>query len=379
MNIPLLRPLLPSQSELAPWLQKIDDNRWYTNDGPLVKELEIKIAKHFTLDGPENVSLVANGTKTMVLTLNAIKKEGTKCLMPSWSFSATGHAALWSGLEPHFVDIDRETGTLSLEKTRKAVESLGADQIGAIIVVSYLGSPVDVDAWKNFQDETGVPVLIDGAAGFDTFRDSAASLPISLSLHATKSFSTGEGGAVISNDADLIKRLDTMKNFGFVAGRDVLEHCANAKLSEYHAAIGLAFHAKWDAWRSNMEQKINFYNDLLTPLGLKPLRGMGDTWVASMYAVDLPAHITPVVQQELGEAGIQARVWWEDGMHTKTFFSQFGREVDMSATESIAKSSIGLPFYADLSEEEMRYVANALEAVLTRHCPKKEQTAELVA
>jgi dTDP-4-amino-4,6-dideoxygalactose transaminase len=366
-RIPMLRPLLPTFEQLEPWLRQIDRNRFYTNAGPLETELRDKLARHFEVPSPKHVSMVSNATLGLIILLKLIAEdrglERGKCLMPSWSFSATGQAAIWAGMEPHFVDIRRETGMLDPTACQAEVDRLGAEAISAVVVVSYLGSPVPPREWEAFRARTGIPVIIDGAAGFDGIRCSG--LPTVISLHATKSFSTGEGGCILAEDQGMIAQLDRMKAFGFDAERDVVVEGMNAKLSEYNAAVGLAFLEAWPGYREQVRTRICHYNDRLQALDnqVRPMRGMGESWVASMYAVDLPTGSSAHAREKLSEAQVDARVWWEFGMHAKTLFKAFDHG-PLPATEEIATSSLGLPFYPDISVDEIDYVADALGAAL---------------
>jgi len=198
--IHVLRPRLPSASELLPYLQEIDQARWYSNGGPLVTRLERELSRHF---GLPNLGVVTAANCTLGLTAVLLAREvrpGSLCLMPSWTFAATPHAARAAGLVPFFHDVDQRTWALDPNAVRETLKRQ-ASPIGAVMVVSPFGAPIDLHAWEKFEDDTGVPVVVDAAAGFDTARPSR--IPSVVSLHATKILGAGEGGFIITADPRL--------------------------------------------------------------------------------------------------------------------------------------------------------------------------------
>ena len=116
------------------------------------------------------------------------------------------------------------------------------EHIGLVIPVATFGRPVPQAPWHAFREKTGIPVVIDGGASFAGVANKAdaflGNIPVGLSLHATKCFATGEGGAVVSCDTDLVVRASQALNFGFLGSRDSRTASTNGKMSEYHAAVG---------------------------------------------------------------------------------------------------------------------------------------------
>ena len=111
-SIPLMRPKLPGRHALAPYLAEIDENRWYSNFGPLERRFEANLADHFGL-GERQVVCVANGTQALSISLKSVARFPVGyCLMPSFTFAATPHAAVSAGLEPYFLDVDPTTWAL---------------------------------------------------------------------------------------------------------------------------------------------------------------------------------------------------------------------------------------------------------------------------
>ena len=190
--IPIMRPKLPPVEALLPYLREIDESRWYSNFGPLLRRFQARLAEHF--DVPvEGVACVANGTLALTVGLMALGvREGSRCVMPSWTFIATPSAACAAGLKPYFVDVDAQSWAIDPNAVRPLI---GREDICAVIPVSPFGAPIDRAAWDRFTEETGTPVIIDAAAGFDTVARIPAMrpgrTPIMISLHATKPFGVG--------------------------------------------------------------------------------------------------------------------------------------------------------------------------------------------
>ena len=165
--IPILRPRLPSADRLAPYLQKIDAARFYTNFGPLALTLEERLAAHYGV-ATGNVVTVANATLGLSLALAAQgATPGSLCAMPAWTFVASPHAAIIAGLTPYFIDVDAKTWALDPTVIDKAIVRAPA-QVGAVMPVAPFGYPVNVGDWDRFRERTKLPVVIDAAAGFDS-------------------------------------------------------------------------------------------------------------------------------------------------------------------------------------------------------------------
>ncbi len=110
--------------------------------------------------------------------------------------------------------------------------------MSVVIPLVPFGQPIDFSTWELFRAETGIAVVIDAAAMFDTIR--AGSIPAVVSLHATKALGVGEGGFVVSDRPQLVQEIQKRSNFGFWGSREATVRSGNGKLSEYAAAVGLA-------------------------------------------------------------------------------------------------------------------------------------------
>src|ERR1039457_1626930 len=154
-----------SAPEILPYLQAIDEARWYSNYGPLVTRLEQQLARRL---GMTTGGVVTTASATAGLTAALLARRapaGSFCLMPSWTFAATAHAARAAGLIPWFHDVLRSTWALDPGAVRETLKRL-AGKVGAVIAVSPFGAPLQLAPWRGLEEKTGIPGVGDAAAGF---------------------------------------------------------------------------------------------------------------------------------------------------------------------------------------------------------------------
>lgn len=234
-NIPVTQPFLPELNEFIPYLEKIWDNRWLTNNGPFHQQLEAELCEYL---GIEHISLFNNATIALITALQAMRIHGEVITTP-YSFVATSHSIMWNGLEPVFVDIDPATFNIDPAKIEAAI----TPRTTAIMPVHCYSNPCDVEAIQKIADNYGLKVIYDAAHAFGVNYKGQSLLKWGdlsiLSFHATKVFNTFEGGAIISPDAKTKQRIDRLKNFGIADELTVTAPGINGKMSEVNAAFGL--------------------------------------------------------------------------------------------------------------------------------------------
>ena len=234
-------PIYVTQPSLAPLeefvasLEEIWKNKVLTNGGPFHQQFEQALCEYL---GVKHLSLFANGTLGLVTALQALDISGEVITTP-YSFVATAHSLLWNGIKPVFVDIDPHT--LNLDPAR--IEAAITPQTTAIMPVHCYGHPCDTAAIQRVADKYKLKVIYDAAHAFGIRVGGESLLACGdlsvLSFHATKTFNTFEGGAIICRDAETKLRIDQLKNFGFVDETTVVAPGINGKMSEINAAFGL--------------------------------------------------------------------------------------------------------------------------------------------
>lgn len=268
--IRVTQPHMPPLEDFIPYLERIWDSKFLTNGGQFHQELEQALCAYL---GVEHISLFANGTLALMTALQALGIEGEVITTP-YSFVATSHALLWNGLQPVFVDIDPVTFNLDPAQIEAAI----TPRTTAIMPVHCYGIPCDVEAIERIARKHGLKVIYDAAHAFGVRQNGRSILRHGdlavLSFHATKVFSTFEGGAIVSRDAVTKLHIDRLKNFGIVDEVTVVAAGINAKMNEMSAAFGLLQLAGID---TALDQRRNIaaqYRHLLSGVaGITPMTG----------------------------------------------------------------------------------------------------------
>jgi len=230
------RPNIGDREKLLARINKILDDRWLTNNGPFVQELERRIAE---TAGARHCIAMCNATVALEIVIRALELSG-EVIVPSFTFVATAHALQWLEITPVFCDIDPKTHNLDPAR----VEQLVTPRTTGIIGVHLWGRACDVAALTEIATSHELKLIFDAAHAFGcshrgTMVGSFGDAEV-FSFHATKFFNSFEGGAVVTNNDELAKKIRLMKNFGFAGYDDVVYVGTNGKMTEVSAAMGLA-------------------------------------------------------------------------------------------------------------------------------------------
>ena len=364
IRIEVLRPLLPDAGRLLSYLRRIDATRTYTNWGPLASELEIRLASHFSLP-PGCVTSASSGTGALLGAILATTGRSSSArpfaAVPAFTFVATALAAEHCGYRPYFVDVDADTWQLQSERL---YEHSRLSEIGLVVPVAPFGRAVPQAPWLEFHRRTGVAVVIDGGASFEAVSADPAKylgeIPVALSFHATKSFATAEGGCVITSDSRLSTQVAQALNFGFFSSRECCGPSTNGKMSEYHAAVGLAELDGWPAKRAAFQSVATAYrrNADAARIGSRVIVAPE---VAGCYALFrcTDGEEAADVLHSLSSAQIETRFWYGQGLHRQPYYADASRD-SVPVTETIAPLTIALPMALDLPEEAIQRVLSTV-------------------
>lgn len=233
--IPITKPFLPPQKEYEAYLNGIWERKWLTNMGPLASDLELKLKEYLNLD---HLLFVTNGTVAIQMAIKALELKGEIITTP-FSFVATSSSIVWEGCHPVFVDIDKKSFNIDPSKIEEAI----TENTSAILATHVYGNPCDVEAIDKIAKKHKLKVIYDGAHGFGVNLNGRSIFEYgdiaTCSLHATKLYHSIEGGLIVTKDADLLKKMAYMRNFGFDGPEAFAELGVNGKNSEMHAAMGL--------------------------------------------------------------------------------------------------------------------------------------------
>jgi dTDP-4-amino-4,6-dideoxygalactose transaminase len=368
-HLPVAYPLLPKAESLLPYLQLLDETRVYSNFGVLAQRLGDRLAAAMRVE-PGCVALTASGTAALMAAILALTGGGVGigggsrkryAVVPSFTFAASALAIELCGFTPYFVDIDPGDWQMSPAAVRSLPDQ---EQIALVMPVAPFGRRVTQAQWAAYREATGVPVIIDAAASFSCLEpdpaDCVGDIPIALSLHATKGFGIGEGGALICRDQALVERVAWTTNFGFAGSRESAMASMNGKLSEYQAAVGLAALDQWPQKRLMLTEVASRYVAAFAAVGLTERLVTYPTVDAGycLYVCENPEHAA-AVGAALAADDIAHRFWYGGGVHTHAHFAQ-ARRGGLAVSEDLTGRLVGLPMYPDLSRDGIERVARAV-------------------
>lgn len=341
---------LPPIEDYVAYMPGIWQRCLLTNYGPLVVELEKKIKEYL---GVKHLFLVNNGTIALQIAIKALNLKGEIITTP-FSYVATTASIVWEACQPIFVDIDPVSLCLDPELIEKAITPATT----AILATHVYGNACNVEAIKIIADKHNLKVIYDGAHAFGVQYDEQSLLNYgdvsTLSFHATKLFHTIEGGAMITNDDELAKRLEYMCNFGHDGPENFVGLGTNAKLSEFHAAMGLCVLPKVPELIDKRKQICSIYDRLLATLPImRPVINIKTKYNYSYYPIILPAEDDVImIRSELNAYDIFPRRYFYPSLSNLNYVKK--QQVEIA--DDISKRVLCLPLTYDLSDKSIHQI-----------------------
>lgn len=367
-TIYVTQPDLPPLEDFIPSLRDIWENRTLTNGGPYHARFEQALCQYL---GVEYLSLFTNGTLALVTALQALRITGEVITTP-YSFVATAHSLLWNGIKPVFVDIDPDT--LNIDPRR--IEAAITPQTTAILPVHVYGRPCDVKAIQNIADLYNLRVIYDGAHAFGVRLAEDGQCVVGhgdismMSFHATKVFNTFEGGALVCQDAKTKRRIDHLKNFGFVDEVTVVAPGINGKMSEFNAALGLLqLQRVNDALERRRVLACQYREGLHDVRGIRLLFDNAAAVTNYGYFPILVGRDFPLdrdrLYSRLRDAGIHARRYFYPLISDFPMYRGMpsARASNLPAAVETAARVLCLPIYPGLQEHEQMRVIDLIKGV----------------
>ncbi len=363
-KITVTQPFLPPLEELIPYLEQIWKSKWLTNAGPFHQQFEKALAEYLGLD---HLALFANGTLALVTALQTLRITGEVITTP-YSFVATAHSLLWNDIKPVFVDIDPVNFNLDPKKIEEAI----TPQTTAIMPVHVYGRACDVEAIQNIADIYGLKLIYDAAHAFGVTRQGESLLKHGdlsvLSFHATKVFSTFEGGAIVCRDIKTKKRIDYLKNFGFANEVTVVAPGINGKMNEFQAALGL-LQLKHVGKAIARRREIDAYyrKKLKDVQGIRLLPSSDDFGYNYPY---FPVLVEPnyplsrdALYQKLKDNGIYARRYFYPLVSEFPMYRGLSsaKAENLPVAKSISRRIICLPIYPDLHNDQIDLIISLIK------------------
>jgi dTDP-4-amino-4,6-dideoxygalactose transaminase len=355
-------PQCPDPGGFVARVRDILDARWFTNDGPFVKDFERRVAAHA---GVAHCAAVCNGTTALELAFRALGLEG-EVIVPSFTFVATAHALRWQGLTPVFCDVEQETHNLDPAH----VAELITERTSAIIGVHVWGRPCYSDDLDRIAARHGLRLLFDAAHAFGCTHSGE---PVGgrgdaeiLSFHATKVINTFEGGAVLTNDDEVAARLRMLRNFGFVDYDDVAALGINGKLPEVSAAMGLTGLQHFDDVVAANERNYSRYRDALQSVAGVSLVAYNERERSNYHYVVLevdPA-VCPLSRDDLVRVlhaeNVVARRYFYPGVHKMEPYRSLYPGMELPVTEAVAEQVVVLPTGQTIDDDGIATIAELI-------------------
>lgn len=363
--IPYFIPNMPTTDQLIPYLREIDNNRWYSNFGPLYDKLSLRLSEELLIGvNPYRIAIVSSGTSAIELALKSLNlKPGANILTSGFTFPATIEAIINAGLTPILCDVDKNSWQLTPEI---AEHQISQQNIAAVLPVAAFGMPVCSESWAEFHLKTKLPVVIDAAAALlnQSIHDD---LIYSFSLHATKTLGAGEGGIVVSPSKRQTIDIKKLSNFGIEPNRTISKSGYNAKMSEYHCAVGLA---QLDRLNNILDKRKEVFEYYLKKLRLTKLpisyQAEIDKFIPSSFYVLFDTSSAEKVFNKLKVSNIETRRLYYPLINKHKGFANIllSEGCQQKNSAYIAKKGLALPFHMHLTREEIDVVVTQLSELL---------------
>lgn len=353
--IPVTKPFLPPQQIYQNYLNGIWNRQWLTNMGPLASQLEMDLKQRLQL---KHLLFVTNGTVALQMAIKALDLKGEIITTP-FSFVATTSSIVWEGCTPVFVDIDAES--LNIDATK--IEAAVTDNTTAILATHVYGNPCDVEKIDKIAKKYNLKVIYDAAHAFGVEINGKSIFDYgdisTCSLHATKLYHSVEGGFVVTQNADLLKKLASIRNFG-IAGFDTFAELGlNGKNSEFHAAMGLANLKYVEDIIKKRQALTNRYDEKLKNVKAYRPKWHKDSENKGAYypLVFESEELMLKVMDKLRGNEIGTRRYFYPSLATALPYLE---PKNLEITDEVSKKVLCLPLYYDLSLEEVNMVCRLI-------------------
>lgn len=361
----ILIPDLPKLVHIKKYLKQIDSTHIYSNFGPL----NIKFINRIeTLWGDRvNILTASSCTAALVGAILTQKNRSSNkkniCILPSYTFVGTISAIISCGYRPVLLDINVDTWDLEVPE----IESHPSfESIGLIVPVSIYGKNVDLKKWEKFSKDYNIPIVIDAAASFDTISSEYLSnldlCTICISLHATKVIGTGEGGLILFSKKKGKEEYIRAINFGFYDSRESKGYSINGKMSEYHAAIGLAALDSWPKKYKSLKEITFLYKYYAHKLDLTNSILCGGEISMAYCLCKSDRFSASIITTKAQELGIECRQWYGNGLHNQPQYKHIERG-QLINTEILADKLIGIPMHNFLVKQDINEIITSLSGL----------------
>ena len=346
---------LPDKEKYKKYVDEIFESGWITNNGPMVKKLEKKLAEYL---GVKNIILVSNGTAALEIAYRTLDIKGFAITTP-FSFVATTSSLVTNNILPIFADIDEKTLNIDL----KNIKGLITPNTSAIVPVHVFGNACDVEEIDKLAKENNLKVIYDAAHAFDVKYKGKSILNYgdisTLSFHATKLFHTIEGGALIINDDSLVKKARELINFGIENAESIPGLGINAKMNEFEAAMGLCMLDEMETIIDKRKTVYQRYQKELNGVVKFQKQNEDSTQNYSYFPVIFESEKELLkVQEALNQENINPRRYFYPSLDSLSYIEP---KQKCEISRNISKRILCLPLYPELEKDIQSKIINIIK------------------
>lgn len=344
-----------------------------SGDGPSCREFERKLAEYL---GVKHVLFVNSATSALELAFRVKNfKPGSEVIIPDFTYTSTALGALYNNLKIKLVDVCSNNGSIDVSK----IESLITEKTVAIAPVDYAGIPADMDEVNRIARKYNLYVVHDTAQSIGSEykgRKTGTLADVStFSFHGTKNLTTGEGGALVTNDDEIAERVKILRE----KGTDKYSFLTDNKTRGYYeyvdignsyvqsnilGALGISQLEKLEWMNKRRKEIAQFYLEKLKNIpGLDFLRipnGAVTNW--HLFGILVPAKYKYWIMDALRAEGVYSNVHYTP-LHRNKFYSHLGTDKDFPGSMKFFSRLLRLPIYPSLSDIEMNLVVNSVKKV----------------
>ncbi|WP_342804679.1 DegT/DnrJ/EryC1/StrS family aminotransferase [Alteromonas sp. M12] len=356
--ITVTRPWLPDRERLDSYIDQVYKSGHLTNNGPLVRLLEERLQTYL---GVKHLILVSNGTLALQIAYRALGVTGEVITTP-FSFIATSSSLAWQNCKPVFADIDPLTLNIDVDNVTSKITS----KTSALVPVHVFGNPCNVERLNEIASKHNLKIVYDASHAFGVNYHGESILSqgdiSTISFHATKLFHTIEGGALVTNDSSLAKKIRLMIKCGIVDEENIALCGINAKMHELSAAMGLSVLDDIDTIKKNRAQIWQQYKIHLSDY-LKFQKWNENATNNCAYVPVLFSNEQELlkVKNTLNNFDIFPRRYFYPSLDQINFLLNNNKCL---VADDVSKRILCLPIYPNLKKQQQRQVIELIKNVL---------------
>lgn len=357
-SIFVTQPTIAPLEEFTSILSDVWETGILTHNGPKLQLLEKELKRKLSLN---HLSVVLNGTIALQMAIKALGLQG-EIITTSFTWVATVSAIKWENCTPIFCDINPNSLNIDVDK----IEELITEKTVAIMPVHVFGTACDVEKIEALAKKHNLKIIYDAAHAVGSVYKGESLLKYgdisATSLHATKLYNTGEGGACITNSEELDEKLKRIRFFGHNSEKEIVEDGINGKMTEVHASLGLANLKYFDEVLNDRKQKYQLYKQLLGKNNSLRFQDISNGTNYSYFPVIFDSESSLLkVEKALNDENIFPRRYFYPSVN---IYKNIVKYSSTPISEDISSRILCLPLYFNLRNKDIIKIVNIVNTLL---------------